>query len=198
MGPNSGTARLAAVAFGILLAATIGAFFLSNRLKSKPPEIEVIRRDTFFSPNGDGVRDKDTVIYAVKFTDRASVDVVDADGVRVRRITEGKQLRKGRRGSVTWNGRDDDGRVVPDGEYRLRFILDEGRALLAPSPLYVDTAPPRPAVVVDGETPIVRPGTRGGLPRPRRRGRHRAGVPRPAHGRHPAPDGAHAARHDRA
>lgn len=156
---SGGTARLAAVAFGVLLAATIGAFFLANRLKSKPPEIELIRRDTFFSPNGDGVRDKDTVIFTVGLTDRASVDVVDADGVRVRRITEDKALRKGRRNSVTWNGRDDDGKVVPDGEYRLRFILDEGRALLAPGPLYVDTEPPRPAVVVDGETPIVRPGT---------------------------------------
>lgn len=156
---SSATARLAAVAFGVLLAATVGAFFLANRLKSKPPVIEVIRRDTFFSPNNDGTRDKDTVVYVVGFTDRASVDVVDADGVRVRRITEREPLRKGRRGSVTWDGHDDDGRVVPDGEYRLRFILDGGRALLAPRPFYVDTRPPRPAVVVDAATPIVRPGT---------------------------------------
>ncbi len=150
--------RLAAVAFGVLMAATIGAFFLANRLKSKPPEIKVIRRDTFFSPNGDGVRDKDTIVYMVSLNDRAKVDVVDADGVRVRRITDHQQLRGGRRGRVTWDGRDDDGKVVPDGEYRLRFILDEGRALLAPRPFYVDTTPPRPAVVVASDTPIVRSG----------------------------------------
>ena len=156
----SGTARLAAVAFSVLLAATIGAFLVANRLKSKPPVIEVIRRDTFFSPNGDGRRDKDTIVYTVDFDDRASVDVVDADGVVVRRITDRERLRANRPGRVTWDGRDDDGRVVPDGEYRLRFILDEGRSLLAPRPFYVDTEPPRPAVVVDDDTPIIRPGGR--------------------------------------
>ncbi len=153
-----GTTRLAVVAFSVLLAATIGAFLVANRLKSKPPVIEVIRRDTFFSPNGDGRRDKDTIVYTVKINDRASVDVVDADGVAVRRITDRERLRSGRRGRVTWDGRDDEGRVVKDGEYRLRFILGEGRSLLAPRPFYVDTEPPRPAVVVDADTPIVRPG----------------------------------------
>lgn len=151
-------ARLAAVAFSVLLAATVGAFLVANRLKSQPPVIEVIKRDTFFSPNGDGRRDKDTIVYTVDFDGTASVDVIDADGVPVRRITNNERLRADRRGRVTWDGRDDDGRVAPDGEYRLRFILEKGRSLLAPRPFYVDTAPPRPAVVVDAATPIIRPG----------------------------------------
>lgn len=158
MTDTGGTARLAAVAFSVLLAATIGAFLVANRLKASPPEIEVVRRDTFFSPNGDGRRDTDTIVYTVAFEDTAAVDVVDADGVAVRRITDNERLRPRRRGRITWDGRDDDGQVVEDGEYRLRFILEEGRSLLAPRPFFVDTRPPAPAVVVDEGTPIVRPG----------------------------------------
>jgi hypothetical protein len=152
--------RLAAAVFGILLLATVGAFVLANQLKSQPPEVEVIRRDTFFSPNGDGRRDTDTVIFTVALSDRAAIDVVDADGARIRRLAEHKRLRKGRRARVTWDGRDDDGKRAPDGEYRLRLILGEGRSLLAPRPFYVDTVPPEPAVIVDPESPIVRPGAR--------------------------------------
>jgi hypothetical protein len=158
MPESSGTTRLAAAAFGILLLATVGAFLVANRLKAQPPEIMVLRRDTYFSPNGDGRRDTDTVLFTVKLNDTAAVDVVDADGVRVRRLAAHKRLYRGRRQHVTWDGRTDAGRRAPDGEYRLRFILDEGRALLAPRPFFVDTVPPRPAVVVDYETPIVRPG----------------------------------------
>jgi flagellar hook assembly protein FlgD len=151
--------RLQAAAFGILLLATVGAFALANQLKSQPPEIDVLRRDTYFSPNGDGRRDTDTVVFALRFHGSAAIDVVDADGVRVRRLADDKRLRRGRSASVTWDGRDDDGKRVPDGQYRLRFLLDEGRSLLAPKPMYVDTVAPDVSVDVDEKARIVAPGS---------------------------------------
>ncbi len=151
------TTRLQAAAFGVVLAATVGAFFLANQLKSQPGDIEVLRRSTLFSPNGDGRRDTDTIVFKVKFDAEAAIDVVDADGVRVRRLAEDKRLVRGRRTQVTWDGRDDEGRRAPDGEYRLRFILDEGRSLLAPKPFFVDTVAPEPSVEVDPDARIVYP-----------------------------------------
>jgi flagellar hook assembly protein FlgD len=156
---TGGTTRLQAAAFGVLLLATLGAFLLANQLKSQPPEIDVLRRGAYFSPNGDGRRDTATVVFALKFDGGAAIDVVDADGVRVRRLAEDKRLRRGRPASVTWDGRDDDGARAPDGQYRLRFILDEGRSLLAPKPMYVDTVPPDVSVTVADGARIVSPGT---------------------------------------
>ena len=154
---DGGTSRLAAVAFGVLLLATLGAFLLANRLKASEPEIEVIRRDTSFSPNRDGRNESNTIVFRMKTSGSASVDVVDADGARLRRLRDAKRVRKGVSDQVTWDGRDDDGRVAPDGQYRLRFTLD-GRSLLAPRPFVIDTAAPKPSVVVDADTPIIRPG----------------------------------------
>src|SRR4051794_39828806 len=117
MTATGGTTRLQAAAFGVLLLATVGAFLLANQLKSQPPEINVLRRDTYFSPNGDGRRDTDTVVFSVGLTEGAAIDVVDVDGVRVRRLVEHKRLHRGRKDRITWDGRDDHGARVPDGEY---------------------------------------------------------------------------------
>src|ERR687893_2871866 len=100
MTATSGTTRLQAAAFGVLLLATVGAFLLANQLKSQPPEIDVLRRDAYFSPNGDGRRDTATVSFSLKFDGSAAIDVVDADGVRIRRLADDKRLRRGRPASV--------------------------------------------------------------------------------------------------
>lgn len=159
MGTIPGRAqRPAAIAFAVLLLATAAAFLLANRLKSAPAEIDVIKRDAFFSPNGDGRRDREVIRFRIDQTDTAAVDIVDADGARVRRVEEEVQLRSGRRTRVVWDGRDDDGARAPDGEYRMRLILGQGRSLLAPRPFVLDTVAPEPSVAV-ADPPIVTPGT---------------------------------------
>jgi hypothetical protein len=151
--------RPAAIAFAVLLAATAGAFFLSGLLKSQPSEIELIKRNLFFSPNGDGRRDREKLVFKLDEAATAAVDIVDADGARVRRVREELRLRPGRRTRVVWDGRDDAGRVAPDGDYRMRLILGKGRSLLAPRFFLLDTEPPQPEVLVDQDAPIVLPGT---------------------------------------
>ena len=159
MGTTPGRAqRPAAIAFAVLLVAVAGAFLLANRLKSAPAEIEVIKRDAFFSPNGDGRREREVIRFRIDQTDTAAIDIVDADGARVRRVEEEVQLRAGRRMKVVWDGRDDDGAPAPDGEYRMRLILGQGRSLLAPRQFFVDTVAPRPTVEVAEDATIVTPG----------------------------------------
>jgi flagellar hook assembly protein FlgD len=156
----AGTARLAAIAFGVLIVATFGAFFLASRLKAEPAVLADLKRVKYFSPNGDGVRDVEPIEFKVKLDDFAAVDIVDADGARVRRVADRLRIRRGQLTRVRWNGRDDDGRIAPDGVYRMRLILkDEGRSILAGKSFNLDTRPPDPAVVVRKETPIVAPGS---------------------------------------
>jgi hypothetical protein len=74
--------------------------------------------------------------------DHVTVDIVDTSGTPVReRVFAGRYTPRSLR--FSWDGRDDDGRVVADGLYRLRVTLaDEGRTLEVPEEIRVDgTAP---------------------------------------------------------
>lgn len=150
---------MATFAFVGLLVATGAAFFLSSILKNQPSVLENIERLKFFSPNGDGNRDVQVVSFSLDESAEISVDVVDPDGGRVRRVVERRDVRRGRRITVRWDGREDDGRRAPDGEYSIRVILrGEGRAILAPRPFEVDTKPLEPVVTVAEDAQLVRPG----------------------------------------
>ena len=80
--PGARTARLAAIAFGVLFVATFGAFFLASRLKAEPAVLAGMDRLRYFSPNGDGRRDVEPIAFRLDLDDDAAVDIVDADGAR--------------------------------------------------------------------------------------------------------------------
>ena len=74
--------------------------------------------------------------------DDVTVDIVDMSGAKVReRVFSGRYTPRSLR--FSWDGRDDGGRVVADGLYRLQVELaDEGRTLEVPQEIRVDgTAP---------------------------------------------------------
>lgn len=152
-------ARLASATFAGLAVATVAAFFLSSILKSQPSVLDGIERTKFFSPNGDGVRDVQRVSFTMDESDEISVDVVDVEGTRLKRLLEDRDVERGDVVRVRWDGREDGGGVAPDGEYSIRVILQrEGRAILAPRPFELDTRPPAPAVVVAEDAGVVAPG----------------------------------------
>ena len=80
-----------------------------------------------FSPNGDGLADTVAVSHAL--TERGAVRLVvtpAAGGAAVRTVTI--PVAKAGPGSITWDGRDDDGAYVPDGDYALTLTpLDRAR-----------------------------------------------------------------------
>lgn len=143
---------VAKITFVILVGATFAAFFVAQRLKSEPPVITVGTITTFFSPNGDGKRDVSNISVSIKVADVATVDVVDLDGDRVRRLADGVTMAPYRPLRLTWDGKDDGGAVVPDGRYRLRVALrDEGRSAIVQktgTTINVDTKAPSPQVCI--------------------------------------------------
>jgi hypothetical protein len=149
--------RLARVVFALLLAATFGAFFVAQRLKGAESVAEITRVKRFFSPNGDGRRDVNRIAFTVTEAGPVTVTIVDRDGERVRRLTDGIDARKGRPVRVVWDGRTDEGLRAPDGLYRMQVGLRRtGRTVIAAGSFNVDTTAPRP-VVLSVTPPIAGP-----------------------------------------
>ena len=194
---------VARVTFVILVLSTFAAFFVAQRLKSEPPVINVPQITRYFSPNGDGKKDVSDIAFVIKVADEATVDVVNLDGDRVRRLIDSVPMQPNQWRRTSWDGKDDDGNVVPDGQYRLRVALrDEGRSAIVQKTMRVDTKAPTPAgvhrwpvldVETAGRTSSPRatarststsravPALRDDLPRlPHRPGRAEAGRPLPA------------------
>lgn len=151
----------ARVVFIVLVGATFSAFFAAQRLKGAPPVVRVTKMTKFFSPNGDGVRDRNDIHVSVKQRDDVTVSVVDRDGGEVRRLVSNVPAQPFRPLDVSWDGRTDEGGVAPDGSYRLRIAMRrEGRSVTVQRQMIVDTTPPKPVVA------RVAPAVAGSAPAP--------------------------------
>ncbi len=154
--------RFTAIAFCALVVATVGAFFVTQHLKVSTPLIAGVRiGPVHFNPYGARCGTVDHSRLGISFyllyrTDDASVDIVDAGGTIVRSLASARHMRKGVRtpdGNFTWNGREDNGSVAPDGTYYVRVaLLRQGRtydlsnAGGQPVKITIETVPPRPRV----------------------------------------------------
>jgi hypothetical protein len=140
---------VARVTFLVLVGASFSAFFVAQRLKSTPPFIEVRALTQFFSPNGDGQRDVNRISIRLRVSDDATVDVVNLDGDRIKRLADSTPMVAHRPLRLVWDGRGDDGRVVADGQYRLRVALrKENRSATVQKTTTVDTRAPKSEVCV--------------------------------------------------
>jgi len=134
----------ARAAFAVLLCATFAAFFVAQELKSSPPRYQELSATPVFSPNGDGRFDRARMSFKLRRGDEVTATVVDRAGDEVRELpTRERRLAAGERLRLAWDGRDDRGRPVPDGTYRIRVNLRrQGRSLIMPRNIVKDTAPP--------------------------------------------------------
>ncbi len=137
---------LARAIFALLVLATVGAFFVAQRLKSGAPVIERVYFQPVVSPNGDGRKDTVTLRFDLPRADRAEVDIVDSRGDTAHRLAD-RNLPPGTHRFV-WDGEGPRGQLAPDGEYFLRVRLRrQGRTLQSPRTLTLDTMPPKPQIL---------------------------------------------------
>jgi hypothetical protein len=152
--------RAALAVFAALVAATFGAFFVAQRLKGAPPDVELRNARAPFSPNGDHRDDIKRFGVVVRHSERLTVEIVDDGGGTVRRLADHVGAKPGIPVPLRWNGRDDEGSPVPDGVYHVRVTLGRtGRTVTVPRDVRVDTVAPRPYVKSVAPGRIVGPGT---------------------------------------
>ena len=150
---------VAKVVFALLVLATVGAFFVTQRLKRSAPVVRHVVLPLYISPNGDGRKDTAVIRFRLpKADDRVTVSITDANGDEVRRLAD-RPLSKGRHRFV-WNGRDSSAAIPPDGFYYLRVVLSgQGRGTITRRGIHLVTTPPVPKLVsVSPER--IRPGGR--------------------------------------
>jgi hypothetical protein len=121
-----------------LLAATATSFAVEERLKLEDSPVLRTRIPALFSPKLTEAR----IGFRLRREEDIRLDIVDDQGTVVRHA-----LGMGVFGQAfhqfAWDGRNDAGRIVPDGIYQVQLQLkDEDRTIEFPSTVRVDSTPP--------------------------------------------------------
>jgi hypothetical protein len=126
-----------------LLCGTAAAFAVTQGLKLERSPVLAPRITKTFSPVCECDRERADVAFELRKGDNVTLEVVDGEGDVVRTLVRNRRFGPVRL-EETWDGRDDEGRVVPDGDYRPRVRLaDAHRTIVFPNEMRVDTEPPR-------------------------------------------------------
>lgn len=119
---------------------------------TEPPQIVIFPPedpdDLIFSPDGDGQKDTISIVQEGSQEDVWEITILDATDTVVRQVLLEDTVLE----SFTWDGRDDDGVVVPDGVYTYQVSATD-RALNTStervSNIIVDTRPTPVGLAVD-------------------------------------------------
>jgi hypothetical protein len=126
-----------------LLVATAVAFVYTEKLKLTPSPIIGTRVDKVFSPVCDCETGTARISFRLREADVVGIQIIDRGDTVVRELVRARSALRGRL-TFTWNGRDDEGTVVPEGRYRPRVHLaGERRTIVLPNPIRVDVTPPQ-------------------------------------------------------
>ena len=127
-----------------LLAATAVAFAITEGAKlERSPIYGTTVQTPEFSPNGHAVP---VALFSFRLRghERAEVWMENGDGKRVRTLLQPRSFKSGARVSLVWDGLDDDGALVPDGDYKPVVKLERShRTIVLPNRIRLDTVPPR-------------------------------------------------------
>jgi hypothetical protein len=164
--------RLPVTAFVALVIATVGAFFVTQHLKVTTPlltgdpipfpgTINPVNGGTCIARTPRGIlapidfRRMRVSFYLLNRADDVDVYIVDQDGNVIDTLPgSGRYLQTKQRRQFVWDGREDDGRVAPDGVYYVRVsLVHQGRYVVIANqssgkaePVTVQTKPPPLAI----------------------------------------------------
>lgn len=145
-------ARLASTVLVVaLLASTVAAFALTQGLKQQKSPVFRTDVDDILSPVCGCETESATIAFRLREPDRLDVTIVDGDEV-VRTLTQNEPFE--RDVALEWDGRDDAGNVLPEGEYRPRVHLQRDRSTITfPNDMRIDVT--RPVLESVRATPLV-------------------------------------------
>lgn len=130
-----------------LLGATAAAFAVTEHLKLERSPVTGTRVDRVFSPVCECARDVAVISFVLRRRETVTVDMLDAGGKSVSTLVRDRREPAGRV-SYTWDGRDNSTRIVAEGRYRPRVQIERnGRTIVLPNPIRVDTTAPRIRIV---------------------------------------------------
>lgn len=127
----------------LILAATAAAFVVTEDLKLEPDPIAAPRIDRTFSPVCRCAQQTARIAFRLKEPDRLTLTIADSTGQEVRTLLRDAQFRPGRH-RFGWDGRNDAGKVVPEGRYEARVRLEKlGRVITFATRIRVDKTRPK-------------------------------------------------------
>ncbi|MCG8570145.1 MAG: gliding motility-associated C-terminal domain-containing protein, partial [Spirochaetes bacterium] len=134
---------------------------------TSPPEIEYIQKDTYASPNLDGIQDNIAIelnIVDERYIKSWRMEIYDSQGQIIRTIKNKEERRETMKfkdvvkrffspktgipipKEVIWDGRDYAGNIVPDGTYQFKFYaMDDNKNennTSSEGVIYIDTDQP--------------------------------------------------------
>ncbi len=136
-----------------LLVATGLAFAYTEQLKLTLSPILGTRVDKLIGPDCRCPTARARISFRLRAADRLTVTIIDRGGEAVRTLVAGRRVRRGRF-TTFWNGRDDSGGIVEEGNYRPEVrLIGERRTIVLPNRIRVDTT--LPVVQLVGARPRV-------------------------------------------
>jgi hypothetical protein len=144
----------AAIAFALLVLATVGAFAYAQRLKRDPLVLDRVSfvaapvphdKDKWvhsFTPNGDCRNDRIRIRLRTTRSDDATVQVVKPGGKVVVTLARDQLLARYHFHTFFWDGRRRGGGIARPGRYKLRVkLLGQERTLVPPGVIRLHRAP---------------------------------------------------------
>jgi len=86
-----------------------------------PPITNIVREPAFISPNGDGSNDEMKLSYRVLEPVNLEFSIFNQQGALVRSLSRNHPA-GAVDAAIVWDGRDNNGQVVADGEYRINVV----------------------------------------------------------------------------
>ncbi len=136
----------------------LAVFLTPYAFPSPPPIVRGFTATSLFSPNGDGIRDVARIAFRMNEAGQADVTIQERVTSRVLRTLHTGDLPVGI-ARFTWDGRDDQGRPLPDGDYSVSLQARSGKKTHNVSRVInIDRTPPRLGAVSADSAALAGPG----------------------------------------
>jgi hypothetical protein len=146
---GAGLLSPAAIAFALLVLATLAAFAYAQRLKRDPLLVDKVtfgrENAAVFTPNGDCRNDKLRIRFRTTVSDHGTVQIIKPGGKVVVTLARDQFLKRYHFHTYYWDGRQRGGGIARRGRYKLRVtLLGEDRVLVTPGAIHLHDVPPLP------------------------------------------------------